>query len=339
MSNSRRKVLIFGIALTSFLPLGGPDYLLGLEPGTALKQAHQLLCGLQDRTHSWISEIRDGLLPRVAPAFYQTTSFKAFCWAMGSFLLWVAYRARLRIVTGRVRDLLVERLAERERIAGEFHDALLQDVQGLILLFYGIAAELPPDSPLSGKIDLAIGRAERLLEEGRDSVKDLGSATFSLADAFRSLERDFQGSSTHYAAAISGEQPDLQLLVCDEIFKLGREAVRNALQHAEAKTVEVHLVFQPYALDLSIRDDGVGIPEDVLRNGRAGHWGLLGMRERARNLRATLEIKSEVGKGTLVHLTLPASVAYRNIIPSVPVLLHMYWARLRSSLRKKADLE
>jgi signal transduction histidine kinase/ligand-binding sensor domain-containing protein len=273
------------------------------------------------------NEVGDALEIRVAPAFYQTLPFRIIIWALGLFTLWIAYRTRLRLATERVRDLLAERLAERERIAGELHDTLLQSVQGLILLFHGISLAIPTDNPLSEKIDTAIGRAQDLLEEGRDSVRDLRSSSFSLEEALRGLGTDFRGSASRFEVIVQGEQPELQLLVCDEVFKLAREAVRNALQHACAETVQVRLTFRNYAIELRILDNGSGMSEDLLLHGRPGHWGLLGMRERARKLRAELNINSKTGNGTSVELFVPASVAYRNMVPGLRALVQMYWAR------------
>lgn len=284
------------------------------------------------------NDVGDVLAVDVTPAFYQTMYFKACCWLIGACVLWTLYRTRLRLATERVRDLLAERLAERERIAGELHDTLLQSVQGLILLFHGISVQIPEDNPLYERIDLAIGRAERLLEEGRDSVRDLRSTSFSLEDAFLGLTPEFQAVKPTYCVTVSGQQPELQLLVCDEVFKFGREAVRNALQHADADRVEVRIGFRPYELMVTVEDDGVGIPEDILREGRSGHWGLLGMRERAKKLCGTFAIRCAPGQGTRVELVLPADVAYRNSVPSAKVLLGMYWNQLTTWLRRPRNV-
>jgi signal transduction histidine kinase len=88
--------------------------------------------------------------------------------------------------------------------------------------------------------------------------------------------------------------------------------VLNAFQHAQAAHVEVDLDYQHDALHLRVRDDGVGLPEAVLRaGGRQGHWGLYGIRERAQRIGGTLTLTSAEGAGTTVSLRVPASVAYR----------------------------
>lgn len=304
---------------------------------TALPPGHYVFRVIAANEDMVWNEVGDSFAIDVEPAFYQRILFKVCAWMFGAVILWTLYRTRLRLATERVRDLLAERLAERERIAGELHDTLLQSVQGLILLFHGISVQMPDTNPLSEKIDAAIGRAERLLEEGRDSVRDLRSTSFSLEEAFQELKKDFQGTNAEYSVVVSGQQPELQLLVCDEVFKLGREAVRNALQHAGSTLVQVFITFQPHALELVIRDNGSGITEETLRNGRSGHWGLLGMRERARKLRGSFDIRSAVGRGTRVELTLPSGVAYRNVVPSAKALIKMYWSRLASRLKGNWD--
>ena len=243
-------------------------------------------------------------------------------------LIWLVYRIRLQVVTTRLRALLAERLSERERIAAELHDTLLQSVQGLILLFSGVAAQLPAESPVSNRVESAIQRAEHLLEEGRDSVRDLRRRHIDLAECFQRLEEELVDTNTRYIFALEGEQPELQPSVGDEVYKLGREAVRNGRQHACARTVEVRLAFLPHALQLTVRDDGRGMSEELLRSGRTGHWGLQGMVERARNLNGHMLLRSKVGHGTTVRLSLGASVAYRNARTTLRGALESYRQRL-----------
>lgn len=263
----------------------------------------------------------------VEPAFYQTTWFRVLC-ALGALaVLWLIYRIRLHTVAARVRDLMAERLSERERIAAELHDTLLQSVQGLILLFSGVAAQLPPNGRVNDSVEAAIQRAELLLEEGRDSVRDLRRKSFDLGECFKALRVEFESSETEYNFTQVNRQPELQQTVCEEVFKLGREAIRNAAQHAKASRVNVSLAFLPDALQLLVQDDGVGMSADTVRRGRAGHWGLLGMAERANTLRGRLEVESARGKGTNVRLRLPAFTAYSNGAPSMSTLLRSYWRR------------
>jgi signal transduction histidine kinase len=99
----------------------------------------------------------------------------------------------------------------------------------------------------------------------------------------------------------------------DEIYRIGRELLRNAFRHSGARHVDAEILFDEQLLRLRIRDDGRGINPQVLEDGgRAGHWGLIGIRERARRMTAQLDFWSEAGAGTEVQLTLPGSVAYER---------------------------
>jgi nitrate/nitrite-specific signal transduction histidine kinase len=91
---------------------------------------------------------------------------------------------------------------------------------------------------------------------------------------------------------------------------IGREAIANCFTHAEARCIEVELVYDVKSLALRIRDDGKGMEPETAQPGRASHWGIVGMRERARALGATLDIRSRHGSGTEIELTVRATAAY-----------------------------
>lgn len=249
---------------------------------------------------------------RIAPAFYQTLWFRALAWVGAAVLLWAVYRIRLQLATERIRHLLAERLSERERIARELHDTLLQGVQGLILLFQGIALQMSPESPLTSKMDQALDRAERLMNEGRDSVRDLRTSSLELSSALRGLIHEQTIGDASYSLEVRGQPRELQLLISDEVFKIAREAVLNAFQHAGATWVKATLAYDARSFDLSVEDDGKGISPEFAKHGRRGHWGLIGMRDRAQKMEGELDIKPRnEGSGTLVRLTIPGRVAYR----------------------------
>lgn len=244
-------------------------------------------------------------------AFY---SKRWFCVLAGSFfaiVLWIAYRLRLRILTDRVSNLLAERLSDRERAARELNDTLLQGMQGLILLFQGIAVQIPAESPLASKLETAICHAEQLLIEGRDSVRDLGISSVDLADALRSLNAEQRLPETGYSVEVTGRERTLQLLVSDEVFQIAREAVINAFRHASAHHVWVTLTYHRASLDLTVVDDGRGISNRRAEKNNSGQWGLMKMRDRARKLKGRLQILNHVPSGTEVRLSVPANVAYR----------------------------
>jgi len=257
------------------------------------------------------------------------------CVLAGGFLtvvLWIAHRLRLRVLTDRVRNLLAERLSERERAARELNDTLLQGMQGLILLFQGIAVQIPLESPLASKLETAISHAEQLMIEGRDSVRGLGSSSVDLGDALRSLNAEQRLPETEYSVEVTGRERSLQLLVSDEAFRIAREAVVNAFRHASAQHVWVTLAYRCASLDLTVVDDGQGIGKTSAEKNNSGQWGLMKMRDRAHKLKSRLQILNHVPSGTEVRLSVPANVAYREY-----TLFGTAWLRTVGDFFRRSD--
>jgi len=114
-----------------------------------------------------------------------------------------------------------------------------------------------------------------------------------------------------FKVTLEGERRGLDPILHDEIYRIGREVLRNAFRHAQAKRIEVEIRYDARALRLRIRDNGKGIDRQVMEAGmREGHFGLPGMRERAKQIGAQLVLWSELGAGTEVELTVPARIGY-----------------------------
>jgi signal transduction histidine kinase len=120
--------------------------------------------------------------------------------------------------------------------------------------------------------------------------------------------------ANHHSAVFrvteEGERQALSPILQDEVYRIARELLRNAFQHAQARQIEAEIRYDHAQFRLRIRDDGKGIDPKVLQEGRGGHWGLPGIRERAKRIGARLDFWSEAGAGTEADLTVPASVAY-----------------------------
>jgi signal transduction histidine kinase len=117
------------------------------------------------------------------------------------------------------------------------------------------------------------------------------------------------GAAT-YHVLVEGRPRGMPPLVCEEIYRIAREALRNAAEHARARRIESELVYGEFEFSLRVRDDGVGIDPDILQHRRAGHWGLQGMRERAESLGAHFNVWSKIGAGTEIELVVPARICY-----------------------------
>ncbi|MBB6093980.1 signal transduction histidine kinase/ligand-binding sensor domain-containing protein [Povalibacter uvarum] len=257
----------------------------------------------------------------IPPAFRQTTWFYALCALAAAALLTVFYRVRVRQLAAQVRGRLEARLAERERIARDLHDTLLQGVQGLIWRFQAATDRIPANEPARQLMEQSLERADKLLGESRDKVKDLRPAASSVADFAQALaaegEQFAQLHSAKFRVGVEGTQRDLHPIVREEGLMIAREALANAFRHASATDIEAEVTYGNGALHIRIRDDGRGIGEAILAaGGRPGHFGLLGMRERAKKLGAHLEVWSKPGAGTEIDLRVPANVAYRKSQPA-----------------------
>ncbi|HEY5759591.1 MAG TPA: two-component regulator propeller domain-containing protein [Steroidobacter sp.] len=251
----------------------------------------------------------------ILPAFYQTNWFRVLVVLAAMLLLGALYQLRMRQVSRQMHERLGERLAERERIARELHDTLLQGFQGLILRFQAATDRIPPQESARQIMESALERADQVLVDGRDRVRDLRSEATDggLADAFKQVTQEVSADSANVEFRIVelGTTRRLHPIVRDEAYWIGREALLNAFRHAQAKAVEVEVHYEPRELRINVRDDGLGIPDDVLESGgRDGRWGLTGMRERARKIHGRLEIWSRSDAGTEVQLRVPRSIAY-----------------------------
>jgi len=225
--------------------------------------------------------------------------------------------ARMRKLTETQLTLrFEERLAERTRIARELHDTLLQSFQGLMLNFQAVNDLLPPGKEKDA-LEKALDRADQAIAEGRDAIQNLRSSTTvsnELAHAMSVLGEELAGgaerSSTTFRVSVEGRPRDLHPILRDDVYRIAREALRNAFRHAKATKIEAEIMYGERLLRLRIRDDGKGIDPQLLDAGRDGHWGLPGMRERAQQMGARLDMWSEVGAGTEVELNIPGPIAY-----------------------------
>ena len=227
--------------------------------------------------------------------------------------------ARLRKLTEAQLSLrFEERLSERTRIARELHDTLLQSFQGLMLHFQTVNDLLPPGEAKE-TLEKALDRADQAIVEGREAIQNLRSSTTStngLSEALTSLgeelagTRDSRADSSTFRVSMEGTPRELHPILRDDICRIAGEALRNAFRHAYANSIEAEITYGFRVLRLRIRDDGKGIDPKLLQAGRDGHWGLPGMRERAQEIGARLDIWSEAGAGTEVELSIPASIAY-----------------------------
>jgi signal transduction histidine kinase/ligand-binding sensor domain-containing protein len=254
----------------------------------------------------------------IPPAFYQTKWFIALCIAAMAGSIWLAYLMRMRQITARMQDRLDQRLDERLRIAQDLHDTLFQGFLSVSIQLHVATDSLPDESPTKPLLQRLLQTVRQVTEDGRRALRGLRPSdtqeNSELEQAFSRVRNEVaRGSAGDFRVVVSGRPQLLHPLIRDEVYRIGRESLVNAFQHAQAEMVEVELEYLPQNLRIMIRDDGKGIDADVLRSGRAGHLGLPGMRERAERIGARLSVSSRVGAGTEIVLIVPGRIAYRTL--------------------------
>jgi len=251
----------------------------------------------------------------IGAAFYQTTWFLVSCLLASALLLYLLYRFRVRQLAGQIKARMLERLSERERIARDLHDTFFQGIQGLLLRFNSATSQLAFNEPARAVFIETLEQSDRVMLEGRKLVLDLrevGAEVLELPESLARAGEEFNTlDGSEFRVVVVGQSRPLHRMCAGELYLLGREAIYNSFNHANASMIEVELDFETARLRLRITDNGSGIDDQVLIDGvRADHWGLTGMRERAQKLSAKLTIKSRKGAGTEIEVSVPASAAY-----------------------------
>ncbi len=249
------------------------------------------------------------------PFFYQTRWFIAAMFALGVLLVVMVYRLRVAQISHQMSARFDERLAERTRVARELHDTLLQTVQGSKMVA-DHALKNPADHTrmVRAMEQLATWLAEAT-EEGRAALQSLRASTTEkndLAQAFRrALDECGRATSAEVSFSVNGDAREMHPVVRDEIYRIGYEAIRNACAHSGGDRLEVML---EYAHDLTLRvsDNGGGIDSEIVEQGKDGHFGLRGMRERAERIDSKFTLDSSPDSGTVITLVVPGRVAFHT---------------------------
>jgi signal transduction histidine kinase len=210
-----------------------------------------------------------------------------------------------------------ERLEERTRIARDFHDTLLQTIQGSKMVADTALlqnAGLPQMRSRMEELSEWLGRA---VHEGRSALSSLRSSIGEgneLAEAFRRAGEEYRfRHPMELNLVVEGPGKEMHPIVRDEVYRIGYEAIRNAFTHSGGARVDVELSYVS-DLVLRVRDDGRGFDGDVGRKERDGHFGVIGMHERAARIGAKLTISTSP-TGTEVELRIPRSVVFQGSTP------------------------
>jgi len=237
-------------------------------------------------------------------AFWQTPWFPALLGLLA--LAGVSLFLRLRVL--RVRTRMNAIVSERARIARELHDTLIQGFSGVTMQMQAVSAKVG-DPELKTVINDVIADAGACLREARQSVAGLRNSmgtSMGLAAALEQTARQLtETRDVRLQLELPDSTPHLPVEVQFNLLRIAQEAITNATRHANARTIDVALTPKAGRLALRVHDDGVGfaVPERETPDQR--HYGLIGMRERSRQISADLTIESKPGAGTTILVDLP----------------------------------
>ena len=253
----------------------------------------------------------------VTPAYYQTAWFQGISASALLLAAWGAHRVRLWQIARRLHGQFETRVADRARIAEELHDTLIQDLAALSFQAEIVDDQLPQE-PEAAKHTLETMRAQmqRVVSDGRRGMTQLHlgvTAGDDLANALSRAAQELRGpNGSAFHVVVQGQPRTLHPLVGDEVYRIAREAMANAFRHAAASRIDVEVSFASDELRVRVHDDGRGVSDEVIEAGRPGHFGLQGMRRRAKQIGATLKVWSRIDVGTEVAVIVPGRSAFQR---------------------------
>ena len=206
--------------------------------------------------------------------------------------------AKLAAYAAKIETLTLQ--TERQRMARELHDTLAQGVAGLVLQLEAVKAHLDATRTerAAAIIEQALARARATLAESRAAIDDLRAGRENVADVVREKIAHFtQTTGLPCDLTLTVDAPQLPAETTTHALSILTEALANITRHAKATQTQVKFRLQAQTLELEVQDNGIGFDVDAARN---GHYGLLGMRERARLTGGTLTVESTPSTGTRI---------------------------------------
>jgi signal transduction histidine kinase/ligand-binding sensor domain-containing protein len=249
----------------------------------------------------------------VAPAFYQTGWFQLSGLAALVATGFVGWHLRIRHV--RRQYSLV--LAERVRVSREIHDTLLQTLVGVTLQFETLLSRLDPaDEVVTDGINRMRRQVETCIREARRTICDLRELPWDehdLADALRRAADEVAATTpVKVAFRIDGRPVPIAPHVQQQLVRIGREAVTNAVRHGGPTELQIDLSFAEDSVLVRVTDNGRGFDITAPRLTPEEHWGLTSMQERAEQIGAQFQLTSAAGRGTQIEVVAPVASGHRN---------------------------
>jgi NarL family two-component system sensor histidine kinase YdfH len=261
--------------------------------------------------HSWLVGIGSTLfVVFYVEMFQQQASLRSRAEAALSDL--DAAHRELESYAERVQELTLA--SERQRMARELHDTLAQGLAGLILQMEALRAPIEGGDRMKAQavLDRAREHARAALAEARQAIGDLRAAgSAPLAEGIRAEVLRFEQATGIRCELEIADALPLSDDDASHALRCVSEGLTNCTRHARARSARVSATRQGSRVVVEIADDGVGF-DPIAAATRADHYGLLGLRERARLAGGALAVESEPGRGTRIRLELPAHEADRG---------------------------
>ncbi|MFZ1007099.1 MAG: two-component regulator propeller domain-containing protein [Candidatus Sulfotelmatobacter sp.] len=243
------------------------------------------------------------------PRFYRTSWFVACCLLVLGASVWGGHKFRMRQVRTRFQAVL----SERNRLAREMHDTLIQGCAGVSALLEAHSSFEDADSGARDSLlNCARTQLRTTIDEAREAVWDLRHADGSATVVGPMLEAMTQQIGHEFGVPVechvSGKPFDLEQSTAHELLMVVREALHNAIRHGQPTRIGVRAVFAENEFQVQIKDDGRGFDPAAVSASPNGHYGLVGMRERIERVGGTMALKSKSGEGTELTLHIPCKV-------------------------------
>jgi len=240
---------------------------------------------------------------RLAPYFYQTTWFAGSCVGALALLIWGFHWLRVRRLVARFQ--LVAQ--ERARVTRELHDSLLQGFSGVVYQLEAAARLFESNPGLSKeRLEHAIDQADQSLGETRRTIMNMrlpALENHTLPEALSAIGAQLtEGSPPSFHLTVRGVIRQLSYDVQANLYLIGREAITNAVNHAEARRILAQMLYSEKEVLLTVQDDGSGFDPEAATE-KKDHWGIAGMRERASQIGAGFTLESTLGRGTKVGVS------------------------------------
>jgi signal transduction histidine kinase len=212
--------------------------------------------------------------------------------------------------SGELAFRLRDRSRERQCLARELHDTLLQGFFAASMLLHTAVEQTPSDLPVKLLLTRVLAVVQRAIDEGRAALQErhqTDTVSASLEEKFVGFRDEINpGSGVRLQIFALGSGRAVKAAFQEQMFLIGREAVINALRHSGATRITVEIDYRRSRVRVAVRDNGCGIDPRIVRLGRDSHWGLQGMRERAERIGGTFRIWSRPGAGTEVQISIPS---------------------------------